>query len=60
MRQEGYDACRRGLLQKNNPYPPDTVEYEQWNEGWLEAYHLGLANADLDPDPNPDDYELGM
>lgn len=30
----GVDAKRKGWLITENPYPPDTLPYTQWNLGW--------------------------
>lgn len=34
---EGYDAYVDGCLYELNPYVQDTIEYENWHHGWLDA-----------------------
>lgn len=37
-RVEGYRAFYDNILEENNPYVGNTEEYEQWAEGWYDAY----------------------
>ena len=34
---EGRRAFFRGILRMDNPYPPRTPEFKEWNAGWLDA-----------------------
>ena len=34
---EGYEAFNTGLHLEDNPYEPDSVSFEHWQKGWLEA-----------------------
>lgn len=31
---EGYLAAEAGKSQSDNPYPPGTLRYEHWRDGW--------------------------
>lgn len=35
--QEGWNACVQGMDFIDNPYSRDTVEWEAWRKGWVEA-----------------------
>lgn len=34
---EGYEAFNRGKQITENPYPGMPKEYDDWNDGWLDA-----------------------
>jgi len=34
---EGTDSCAAGLSRKDCPYPPGSIEREQWIDGWNQA-----------------------
>ncbi len=36
-RQEGFDANKEDILEKQNPYALDSEEYYHWQEGWWES-----------------------
>ena len=33
---EGGLAYNKGLLRVDNPYDPETPEYDDWDDGWLD------------------------
>jgi hypothetical protein len=37
--ENGREAAFDGLPQHDNPYPPGTKHFAQWDEGWRDAMH---------------------
>ena len=33
----GYDAYRAGAKLSENPYDPATINFDEWNHGWIRA-----------------------
>ena len=36
---EGYEASRRGVTRKRNPYNTPSTEFDEWHAGWTTKFH---------------------
>lgn len=35
---QGYEAYEKGRREKDNPYPQGSLEFEEWRDGWYDAF----------------------
>lgn len=42
--EEGHTAYRNGKLLEDCPYLPDTLEANEWEDGWLGASIIGIVD----------------
>lgn len=43
--QEGRDAHANGLDYFQNPYTPESFKWDDWNDGWEDAYYHAIHNG---------------
>jgi hypothetical protein len=44
----GWEACREGEEQDDNPYEIHTSNYTYWNDGWFECMICEVKNEEQD------------
>jgi hypothetical protein len=46
--QEGYDAYWIGVTYDSNPYASDSIQFQCWSDGWMDAGKIDDDHDDRD------------